>query len=136
MFSSVVESNPPCDVFASCDQLALTPPQQVVSPDDRSVSAIDVRTLAPRTELVVKTRNSRYHLIMCQGGSRALVQGGHDFPTETEAHIDGSMLGESSLKVGWIAVGLSLEIAVGTQRVVTSRVCSIDIMSRPAELAR
>jgi hypothetical protein len=134
MVSSVGESSPPRDIFASCDQLVLTPPRQEFSPDNSSVLAIDVRSLAPRTELVVKTRNSRYHLIMCQGGSRALIQGGHDFPQEIEARVGGATLGGSCLKVGWVAVGLSLEIAIGSGRVLTSPVRSIDIMSRPAEL--
>jgi len=92
------------------------------------VRGIDVRSVRPGTELVVDTRASRYRLVIIDGdGSNALVQGGRYFRRETKARIDGSTLGGSLLKMGWIAVGLCVEISVRGQRIITSRIRSIRV---------
>jgi hypothetical protein len=60
-------------------------------------------------------------------GSDALLQGDDSFRQETKVRINGSTLGGSVLRIGWIVWGLSLEISVGGQRIVTSRVHSIRV---------
>jgi hypothetical protein len=103
-----------------------------LSPPSGGVAGVDVRSLPPGTELVVDTHNSRYHFFMPDGGdSRALVQGGPYFQQETQVRISGSALGTHLLKIGWIGVGLCVELSVAGRRVVTSRVQGISIEPNP-----
>ena len=98
----------------------------------RSVTGIDVRTLAPGTEVSMDTVNSHYRfVILDNGGRRALVHGGHYFDGEAEARIEGSTLGGTLLWAGWIAEGLCLELSVQGKRLSTSRVRSIAITTAP-----
>jgi len=92
------------------------------------VTSIDLRSLAPGTEVVVLTRNSHYRFVMLDGkGCKARVQGGGYFPHETIARIEGSTLGESPVRAGRIDLGLSLELSFRGDRIVTSRVQSISV---------
>ena len=95
------------------------------------VPRIDVRQLAEGTVLVVETHNSRYRVVMTGRGSRATILGGSYFQEETDVRIEGSALAGSLLKVGWIAVGLFMEVASEDKRVVTSRVQSIVVEPGP-----
>ena len=83
-----------------------------------------LRDLEPLTTLVVHTRNTRYHIIVTRE-DEIVVQGGSFFPDPTQAHLDGASLGSSFLKIGWIGVGLRMEIRAGGQRIVTTSVRSI-----------
>lgn len=98
---------------------------------DGIVTGVDVRSLPPGTEVDVETHNSHYHIVIL-GGSNAKIQGGPCFRDETEARIEGSALPGSFLKVGWIGVGLFMEIMAEGRLVVTSRVRSIVIDPDPA----
>jgi hypothetical protein len=98
----------------------------------RSVTAVDVRTLAAGTLVAMDTANSHYRfVILDEGGRRALVHGGHYFEGEAEARIEGSTVGGALLWAGWIGEGLCLELAVQGKRVSTSRVRSIAITTAP-----
>jgi hypothetical protein len=103
------------------------PQIQELSSPGRRVAGVDVRSLPPGTELVVDTRNSRYHFMLDGSDSSAVVQGGPYFRQETHVRISGSALGTSLLKVGWIGPGLCMELAAGGKRVVTSCVQAISI---------
>ena len=82
--------------------------------------------------MVVVTRNSRYHLVMLDGIVReALVEGGRHFPQEITARIEGSSLPGSLLKIGWIGLGLPLELSDGYRRIVTSTVRTITVDGSP-----
>ena len=83
-----------------------------------------LRDLEPLTTLVVQTRNTRYHIIVTRG-DEIVVQGGSFFPDPTPAHFDGASLGSSFLKLGWIGIGLRMEIRAGGQRIVTTTVRSV-----------
>jgi hypothetical protein len=92
----------------------------------RAVSRVDIRKLSAGTEVAVETSNSHYRFVMlAEGGSRALVRGGHHFDREAEARIEGATLGGSRLWLGWIGVGLSMELSVQGKRLDTSCVRSI-----------
>jgi hypothetical protein len=93
-----------------------------------------LRDLEPLTSFVVHTRNSRYHVIVSRA-DEIIVQGGSFFPDPTPARLDGSSLGSSFLKLGWIGVGLRMEISAGGQRIVTSQVRSI-VRDEPGAPAR
>jgi len=49
--------------------------------------------------------------------------------------MDGSGFGGSLLKVGWIGIGLRMEILAGDQRIVTSPVRDISIEPRTSTTA-
>ena len=101
----------------------------------RSVNGIDVRTLPAGTQVSMDTVNSHYRfVILDDGGRRALVHGGRYFDGEAEARIEGSTLGGTLLRIGWIGEGLCLELSVQGKRVGTSPVRAIAITAaqRPA----
>ena len=82
--------------------------------------------------LIVRTRYSSYRLVVLDGAERrVLLTGGSHFPESTEVRVDGATAGGSSLKIGWIGVGLRLEMTAGRRRITTSRVESVTI-ERPA----
>jgi hypothetical protein len=76
------------------------------------------------TTLLVRTRNSEYRIVV-SSGDEVLVKGGHFFPSLTEARFSGASVGGSFLKVGWIGVGLRMEILADGRRIVTSPVHDI-----------
>ena len=87
-------------------------------------AGVDLHQLPALTSLLVWTRNSSYRIIVIEGANIS-VQGGTSFPEATQACLAGARLGRGVLMVGWIAVGLSMEIRVGRRRIVTSPVRSI-----------
>ena len=89
-----------------------------------STSGVHLRDLAPMTTLVVRTRNSEYRIIV-SAGDEVLVKGGQFFPSLTEARFSGASVGGSFLKVGWIGIGLRMEILADGRRIVTSPVHDI-----------
>jgi hypothetical protein len=125
MFNSTEESGRENDAIAHGNQ---PQPDARVADSLAPGTGIELRSLPPGTALLVDTRNSRYRLLMLDGdGRKALVQGGRYFCQEAEAQIGGSTLGGSLLKVGWIYVGLCLELTVGGKSIVTTRVRSITV---------
>ena len=108
-------------------------PEPVSESADRArrsdgITGIDLRSLPAGTAVVVDTRHSRYRFVMLDGSTlNALVEGGQYFPQETIARVEGSTLGGSPLKVGWIGLGLFVELSFGGKRIITSRVRSISV---------
>jgi hypothetical protein len=88
------------------------------------VQSVRLRQLRPLTTLLVWTRNSLYRVVVMDG-CNIYVQGGTFFPEPTSAHLDGASMGGSFLRVGWIGVGLPMEIRAGARRIVTSPVRAI-----------
>jgi hypothetical protein len=80
---------------------------------------IYLRNVEPLTTIVVRTDNSCYRILIAHDAT-ALVRGGAFYPTP--ARIDGSSFGGTLLKVGWIGVGLRMEIFTNGRRIVTSPV--------------
>jgi hypothetical protein len=92
------------------------------------VDGLSIAELDPITPLLVRTENSIYRITILEPGCRRiLVQGGSYFPETTAAELEGSSLGGSLLKQGWIAPGLRMEISTDGRRIVTSRVRSMEI---------
>jgi hypothetical protein len=99
-----------------------------VTHDEDSAAGLAIDTLGAGTTLVVRTRKSLYRIVVVNGlRQKVLVQGGRLLPDAVHACIQGSSLGGSLLKIGWIGVGFRLELVVGGRRIVTSRVESIAI---------
>ena len=78
--------------------------------------------------LVVRTRNSVYHITVLRPYAReVLVQGGAFFAARTRACLDGSNFGGSCLKLGWVGIGSHMEFHAGDQWIITSRVRSLAV---------
>ena len=56
-----------------------------------------------------------------------LVEGGDRFPEATPVVLQGSSAGGNLVRIGWIGVGLRMELSVGPRRIITSRVSSVTI---------
>ncbi len=85
---------------------------------------IALESLAPLDTLRVRTLNSDYRIFLLDSSTgRALVDGGC-FPEPVEAVVNGSNFGGSTLKVGWIGIGLRIEMWAEDRLVSTSPVQS------------
>lgn len=93
---------------------------------------ISLHDLEPLTTLHVRTCNSYYRIVIAERAA-IYVQGGRFFPQPTAARLDGSSAGGSLLKLGWIGIGLCMEIRAHGQLIVTSPVRSL---ARDAHEAR
>ncbi|MNC85084.1 hypothetical protein D3C83_06610 [compost metagenome] len=89
-----------------------------------SGTGVALGTIEPLTSLVVETRNTRYHIIV-RRGDEIVIQGGAFFPDPTLARFEGASLGSSLLRLGWIGLGLRMEIRANGQRIVTTPVRTI-----------
>jgi hypothetical protein len=79
------------------------------------------------TRLLVRTRYSQYRLTVLDGESgHVLIEGGTLLHGVTPATLSGATAGGSAMKLGWIGVGLRMELSVGGVRVTTSPVRSIE----------
>jgi hypothetical protein len=85
---------------------------------------VSLRQLEPLTELTVQTRNTSYRIVVSHE-AHIVIQGGTFFPDPTRAHVEGSSVGGNLLKIGWIGVGLRMEIVAEGRRIVTTAVRSI-----------
>jgi hypothetical protein len=85
---------------------------------------VQLRELEPMEVLLVQTRNSLYRIIVSRG-TEVTVQGGAFFEAPTAAFIDGSGFGGSLIRIGWVGIGLRMEIRAGERRIITSPVRSI-----------
>ena len=116
------------NALAHDDHVEPVPWRPTIPRRTRAVMGVDVRKLQAETEVVVDTSNSHYRFVMLDdGGSRALVYGGRYSGRAAEGRIEGSTLGGTLLWLGWIGVGLSIELSVQGKRLDTSRVRSITV---------
>ena len=96
--------------------------------DVSASDGIGIREVETLATLLARTENSLYRIIPLEpGSSRILIQGGRFFPEPTEVRFAGSGFGGSFLKIGWIGVGLRMEICWDGQRIITSRVRRIQV---------
>lgn len=87
-------------------------------------TGVALGAIEPLTSLVVETRNTRYHIIV-RRSDEIVIQGGAFFPDPTLARFEGASLGNSLLRLGWIGLGLRMEIRANGQRIVTTPVRTI-----------
>ena len=89
---------------------------------------VQLEALPALRALQIQTRNTDYHVIVIDGRrGDVLVTGGRFFPTPTRARLNGSTLGGSLLKWRGVYCGFRLEIQLGTQVVVTTRVKTVTV---------
>ena len=72
----------------------------------------------------VRTRNSLYRVVIVQE-LEVYVHGGHFFPDPTWAYLVGASIEGSGLEIGWIGIGLPMEIRLGRRRIITSPVRAV-----------
>lgn len=87
-----------------------------------SLESVELRRLNVSDTICVRTRNSSYCFVLLDPeGGRVRVEGGRFFaePVVLVARFGGFQ------KVGWIGVGLPLEICGGGQPIITSPVQSL-----------
>ena len=87
-----------------------------------------LREIEPLGTVLARTENSVYRVIPLEAGSsRILIQGGRFFPEPTEVRFAGSGFGGSFLKLGWIGLGLRMEVLWDGQRIITSRIRAVQV---------
>jgi hypothetical protein len=87
-------------------------------------AGVHLRDLPPFTTLLVWTLNSLYRVVITQW-PEVYIQGGAFFPDPTSAYVDGASSGGSCLRVGWIGIGLVMEIHSGGRHIMTSPVLAV-----------
>ncbi len=93
-----------------------------------ALEGIILKTLEACDMIQARTRNSVYEIFMLEPKSgRALVRGGKYFAEPIEATVSGSTFGGCMLKIGWLGVGLRMEIYVNGQRTVTTPLQSLRV---------
>jgi hypothetical protein len=93
-------------------------------------AGVHLRNLPPFITLLVWTMNSVYRVVITHW-PEVYIQGGVFFPDPTSAYLDGASIGGSRLRVGWIEVGLLMEIRSGGRRITTSPVLAITTEQAP-----
>jgi hypothetical protein len=93
---------------------------------------VHVEALEAFQTVHVRTQNNLYEItVLSPTSGEVLVRGGRFFPERTRAHLAGSSMGGSFLKLRSIHPGFSVEFYHLGRRIITSRVQSI--VSVPAE---
>ena len=90
---------------------------------------VQLETIQDMKNLEVRTENSLYEITVISGrAGDILVRGGSFFPEFTPAHLAGSSLRGSFLKVRGIYAGFNLEIHLGEKLIITSRVRQVRLV--------
>jgi hypothetical protein len=93
-----------------------------------SLKGVGLGTLKACDLIQARTLNSVYEIFLLDPKSgRAIVRGGGYFAKPKEAIVSGSTFGGRMLKVGWLGIGLRMEISANGRRTVTSPVQSLRV---------
>jgi RNA polymerase-binding transcription factor DksA len=93
-----------------------------------SPEGVALETLAPYDTICLRTRNSDYRIFMLDPKTgRALIEGGCHFVEPVEATVNGSTMGGSRFRVGWIGIGLRIEFSTDSKIASTSPVKSFNV---------
>ncbi len=92
-----------------------------------SHEGVEVTTLQPFDTIVLRTANSSYRLFLLDPGTgHAILQGGQVAEPMEVSVIGSSRLG-SSIRSGWIGVGLRVEALANDSYIRTSEVKSVSV---------
>src|SRR5262245_37162661 len=92
-----------------------------------NVDGVDIRALRPGTTVIVETHNSRYRFVILFEPSVVVATGGGMFPDHAIVGVVGATDGGSMVKVGWILVGLRIEMCLGSVCILSSPVRSVKV---------
>ena len=85
--------------------------------------------LAPHDQLIVRTRNSTYEIVvLVPHTASVMVRGGAFFPTFTEVRVAGSSMGGGFLKLHGIYAGFQLELLTDDLPIITTRVRTVSVL--------
>ena len=86
--------------------------------------------LAPHDQLIVRTRNSTYEIIVVVPHTASvMVRGGAFFPAFTPARVAGSSLGGGFLKLHGVYPGFQMELVTDDDPpVITTRVRTVSVL--------
>jgi hypothetical protein len=88
---------------------------------------VQVDELGPLECVEVRTRNTCYEITVVDGRTgEVLVTGGRFFPVPTRARVNGCTLGGSCLKWRGVYPGFLMELQVGSEIIVTTRVRTVE----------
>jgi hypothetical protein len=90
-------------------------------------NGVSVETLAAGAALLVRTRHSTYRIVVLDGSHHLVRVEGGVFPEPTVVRLTGATFGGSTLKAGWIVVGLRIEFGLGPRQITSSSVQSFVI---------
>jgi hypothetical protein len=88
-----------------------------------------IEKLEAGVTLVATTQHSTYRLTVLDGARHLVRAEGGIFPEPTVVRLSGATFGGSTLKLGWILVGLRIEFGLGPRQITSSTVQSIAIES-------
>lgn len=94
------------------------------------VEGLDTRLLSAGDVIDVETRNHLYTFILADppNGAAEVMSNGEKIVEPTDATLNGTLLGESTIRSGWVCIDHRLEIGLpDRRRVVTSSVRRIAI---------
>jgi hypothetical protein len=85
--------------------------------------------LASHDQLIVRTRNSTYEIIvMVPHTASVMVRGGAFFPTLTPARVAGSSLGGGLLKLHGVYAGFQMELVTDVLPIISTRVRTVSVL--------
>ena len=101
---------------------------------DAPLVGLPLEALTPFDTILVRTLNSEYRILLLNPNTgRSLVDGLNHFAGPVDAVVYGSTYGGTTFKVGFIGVGLRLEMWVKDKLVSTSPVQSIRVEHQSLE---
>src|SRR5262245_55868559 len=93
-----------------------------------TLDGVMLMTLEACDMIQARTRNSVYEIFLLEPKSgRALVRGGKRFAEPVEATVSGSTFGGCMIKIGWLGVGLRMEIYENGHRKITTPIQSLRV---------
>jgi hypothetical protein len=94
------------------------------------LEGVALETLGAFDTIYVRTMYSDYQIFLLDPETgRALIQGGKYLAEPAEGMVCGSTFGGCMLKLRWLGVGLRMELNVNGQRLVTSAIQSLRVVS-------
>jgi hypothetical protein len=89
---------------------------------------VALQSLTAGTRLTVNTRNTRYQVVVLDPVTRQVtVRGGSIFRNGVQGRLEGATAGGSVLRLGWVGVGLRIELSTDDRRITTSAVRTVTI---------
>ena len=95
------------------------------SAESNDTTGLAIHTVDEGSTITVKTRHSRYRLVVLDRRQHLVCAEGGIFTEPTVVRISGATFGGSTLKVGWILEGLRVEFGIGPKQIVSSPVQSV-----------
>jgi hypothetical protein len=100
---------------------------EVIEISDR-LEGVELQTLAVHDTIYARTCHSDYQILLLDPESgQARVQGGRYFVEPVDATVSGSTFGGCMLKLGWLGIGLRIEIYANGRHILTSPLQSLQV---------